>query len=150
MAYKFNDGSTNAYVGAGYYPMLISAILTIFSITGILTDLFSKEKNTKKVDLKNIKNVGLITAAAIIIVSFWQFFNLFYPAAFVSLCLLLIFLSEKMKNRKNIIVSLVTALVFVILAYIIFDILLKFNHYRLKPVDWQSGLKPPDIAAKAA
>ena len=48
MSYSFNDGGTSAYAGAGYYPMLVSGLITLFSITGIIHDLAGKGKNNTK------------------------------------------------------------------------------------------------------
>jgi Na+/H+ antiporter NhaD/arsenite permease-like protein len=125
MSYKFNDGSTNAYVGAGYYPMLITGFMALFSITGIFSDLFGKDKDNKnKIGLTNVKNAGYVILAMLIIVMSWQF-DLFYPATFVALAILMISLSIKKKTKKSVIVNIITSFIFTASIYVVFDLLLK-------------------------
>lgn len=122
MAYNFDDGGGSLYAGAGYYPMLISGLITLFSIAGIIHDIFGKGKNNeKKIDISHIQNVGFVILAVVIIVAVWQLFHLFYAGGFVGIGLLLIALNPKEKTKKSIATALFIALGMCIASYIIFE-----------------------------
>lgn len=122
MAYNFDDGSGSLYASAGYYPMLISGLLTLFSIAGIIHDLFGKNRdNKKRIDISHIQNVGFVVLSVVIIVVLWQLLNLFYVGGFAGTGILLIALDTKKKTKKSVIKSLLIALGMCMAAYIIFE-----------------------------
>ncbi len=128
MSYDFNDGGTSLYAGAGYYPMLISGLMALFSITGILTDLFGKEKDSKKtIDISRIQNVGFVVAAIAIILAFWQFLHLFYVGALIGVGMLLVLLDPKPKTAKRIGFLLAIAAGMTVATWLIFEMALKIH-----------------------
>ncbi|MBR1408036.1 MAG: tripartite tricarboxylate transporter TctB family protein [Clostridia bacterium] len=128
MAYNFNDGGTSVYAGAGYYPMLVSGLMALFSITGILTDLFGKEKNSRKtIDISRIQNVGFVITAIAIILIFWQFLGLFYVGAVIGVGMLLILLDPKPKTGKRIGMMLAIAVGMTAVTWLVFEIALKIH-----------------------
>lgn len=128
LSYNFNDGGTSVYAGAGYYPMLVSGLLTLFSITGILTDLLGKEKNSKKViDISRIQNVGFVVLAVAIILVLWHFFDLFYLGAFIGIGMLLILLNPKEKTKKVIVTSVLISLGMTAACYVFFELALHIH-----------------------
>ena len=128
MASNFNDGGTSLYAGAGYYPMLVSGLIVLFSVTGILTDLFGKEKDSKKkIDISRIQNVGYVVAAVTIILVAWQFFGQFYIGAFIGVGMLLILLNPKPKTGRLIGTMLGIALGMTVAAWLVFEYALKIH-----------------------
>ena len=128
MAYNFNDGGTSVYAGAGYYPMLVSGLMVLFSVTGILTDLFGREKDSKKtIDISRIQNVGFVVAAIAIILAFWQFLGLFYVGALIGIGMLLILLDPKPRTRGRLGLMAAIALGMTAATWLIFEIALKIH-----------------------
>lgn len=128
MSYCFNDGGTSIYASAGYYPMLVSGLIVLFSITGICSDLIGKEKtNEKKIDLSNIKNIGLVALALVIIITMWQILKLFYVGATIGVGILLIGLDPVKKDQKHIVRSVIIAVAMSIATYMIFEFALKIH-----------------------
>ena len=126
MSYSFNDGGTSSYAGAGYYPMLVSGLITLFSITGIIHDLAGKGKNnTKKIDISRIKNVGYVVISIIIIVLFWQLLDLFYVGATLGVGMLLVTLNPKKATKKSLLIDAAIAVGMSIATFLIFELALK-------------------------
>ena len=122
MAYRFDDNGGSLYASAGYYPMLVSGLITIFSVLGIFYDTSGKGKyNEKKIDISRIRNVGFMVLSVVIIVAAWQLLKLFYVGAFVGVGMLLIALDPKPKTPKSVAVALVIALGMCVASYVIFE-----------------------------
>jgi hypothetical protein len=108
--------------------MLVSGLITVFSITGIISDVFGKGKdNTKKIDISRIKNVGFVIVATMIIIVMWQLLDLFYFGAAIGIGMLLILLDAKEKTKKSVITSLIIAVGMSAVSYALFEFALKIH-----------------------
>ena len=102
--------------------MLLSGLITFFSVAGIIHDIFGKGRNDKKkIDISHIQNVGFVILAVVIIVAVWQLLHLFYIGGFIGIGLLLIVLNPKEKTKRTIATALFIALGMCIASYVIFE-----------------------------
>lgn len=128
MSLTFDDGGKSLYAGAGYYPMIISGLLTLFSVTGILTDLFGKKKtDTSKIDISRIKNVGTVAIAIVIIMVFWRLLHHFYIGSFIAISVLLVSLNPEKNTKKSVIRDVFLSLVLCVVAFLSFEYALKIH-----------------------
>lgn len=128
-AYHFpSDSSGNAYIAAGYYPMLVCGLMTLFSVTGIYGELFGKEKeNRQQLELGNKKNFIMVVVATVVIAGVWQVFNSFYLIGFLVFGAILLCLKPGKINGRKIGFSYGIAALFIGVLYLLFDILLKIR-----------------------
>jgi len=93
-AQGFKDmSSLKTYVASSYYPTLLCALIIVFGIWGIAEDLaaMKKEERSEIFQIGNVRNLLLTVGAVLFVLLMWQFLDLFYPAVFIAVGVLIFF-----------------------------------------------------------
>jgi len=111
-------------IGAGYFPLLLSVLLVIFCLVSIFKAV--KSTNNIKINLSNIKLIGLTTIIVGLFIYSWSTIGLFYVNVAI-----FIFLLITIYKRTNKVIPLLKnftmAVSITIPVYLIFGLILNLS-----------------------
>ena len=120
-ALDFQDNRNRNSVGPGYFPMILSVVLIILCIISWIQTI---RKPDYKINIPNLRVIGLSLLAIALFLISWFFINLFYISCFVFLLVLSILYNPGL-NRKSLVINLSTSLAITVFIYILFGLIIQ-------------------------
>ncbi len=118
-----SGSSNNFFGGPRFYPLLICALVVIFSIWALI--LVCRQKDDRIIEIHHKKNLLFVIAVVIIWAVLWQKVGQFYAVSFVAMAALLFFLNPEEQSAKKLLKSGGIALLVVSFVYAIFGAVLR-------------------------
>lgn len=113
-------------IGAGYYPRVLSGLLTLASAAGIVTNIRKKDDGAKVPDM-NVKLFFFVLVMAVILTAVWQFTYSFFPICTAVVLILLWVLNPEPAGRGKAVKTIAVAAVLVGVIYVLFSVILDLN-----------------------
>lgn len=120
----FNFNQSPGTMGAGYFPLLLSALLIILCLISIFKIVKSNENI--KISLSNIRIIVLTTVLVGGFIYSWSKTGMFYVNVLI-LIFLLITIYKQIYKIIPLIINFVLSIVFTIFIYLIFGLILNLN-----------------------
>ncbi|WP_067726517.1 tripartite tricarboxylate transporter TctB family protein [Oceanobacillus damuensis] len=121
---KLKGSHDDTTLSAAYFPKLLVIVLIILCLISLIQTI---RGNSEKINIENLKLIGLTTLFIIIFIASWGYFGYFYINTFLFVFILITMYRLPNKKAKLLIKNAVTSLFITVIIYGVFDLILNFR-----------------------